>query len=62
MIPRIMKRFHSLLGYSSLKEIAARVHLGTSKTASTKLDKHIPGATANDPSPASVGISADEKE
>lgn len=40
----------------SLKEIAARVHLGTSKTANTKLHKHMRGATANDASQARLGV------
>ena len=39
----------------SLKEIAARVHLGTSKTANSKLHKHMRGAAANDASRAPLG-------
>jgi hypothetical protein len=43
-----------------LKAIAARVHLGTSKTANTKLHKYMRGAPANDSSPAPLVIGTDE--
>ena len=40
----------------SLREIAALVHLGTSKTANSNLREQMRGATANDPSQAPLGI------
>jgi hypothetical protein len=40
----------------SLREIAALVHLGTSKTANSNLREHTRGATAKDPSQAPLGI------
>jgi len=40
----------------SVKEIAARVHLGTSKTANTKLHKHMRGTAANDAAQTPLGI------
>lgn len=39
-----------------LKAIAARVHLGTSKTANAKLHQHMRGALANDPSQAPLVV------
>jgi hypothetical protein len=40
----------------SVKEIAARAHLGTSKTANTKLHKHMRGTAANDAAQTPLGI------
>ena len=40
----------------SVKEIAARAHLGTSNTANTKLHKHMCGTAANDAAQTRLGI------
>jgi soluble lytic murein transglycosylase len=44
----------------SLKAIAARVHLRTSKNANAKLHKHMRGAAANDPSQVPWNLRANE--
>jgi hypothetical protein len=46
----------SLAASGFKKEVAARVHLGTSKTANTKLFQHMGGEPANDPTQARLGV------